>query len=528
MTRNGDKKQGIHDKKSRDGKDTFPIYAHVKTQFSGQDVSTNVVSFHVHHQEIPTRVNLKQTLLELTVLSKKDTKIEGGNRNSGQSSILIPDILNQWQIQSKTSQEHSFVTSSHGWQNITLRSRIYNNAHSHLYLTFDLKFLEEVTQHDDENQLFASAESIEEAIKLLGEDYIQKDYSSSLTGDQNDINKHEFNTHMVPEKSVCHDCRALSALVHDYEDFMQSDKAATVQASIAFLKLLESVRISGPGTSTEDMVSLLHKLDKDYKHDVLSSVLDVLAASRTEAAVTAALQFLDLEKNKDLDTSERFLTSLAASCVTASATSGVIDLANHRFIVEELYRILNRGHSWKSDKLRWTAFVTLASVSKSYTARIQSLMLTPTSKKMRDELEKDVLISKRVVDLIIKELSSCQDVDCKLSLLTSLANSGNLLDSFPVLEEYALDTKGKRESIAAMKVIKECLDEPSNQHLMNSTLKERLRILSLKVVYDDKHESTSRIIAAEIIVRHMKDPVLINQLLKAVYDGWFGTYSLDV
>lgn len=561
MTRSGDKKNGIEplttksSKKSRDEPDDFPVYAHIKTVYQGSQGKSQIQSFFVHNREIPTRVNLKQTLLELTRSMEHESNIDDNDLNAidGSSnsideepitaksnlkvehregktvtqatltnrhledkspSILLPDILDQWEVHSESSGEHSIVKSASGWQNVTLRSRIYNDAHSKLYLTFDLKFVKEVNQ---EKESFSSAASIEEVIRLLGDDYFQKDYSTTP-----DHRRHEYNTHMTPEKTVCHDCRTMAALVQDYQDFMTGEKAASVQASIAFLKLLERVRLAGPGTSKDDIVSLLKKLDKDYKHDVLSSVLDVLAAARTETSVMAAFQFLDLKKNNDLDISERFLESLATSCVTALSTSAVTqtDLASHRFIVEELYRILDRDEAWKSNKLRWTTFVTLASVSKSYTNRIRSLKQRLNDKKASDE--SDTEVSKRVVNLIMKELESCDDVDCKLALLTSLSNSGNLLDSFDLLESFALDTKGKRESIAAMKVIKECLEDSSNQPLSNSTLNQRLRILSLKVVYDDKHESTSRIIAAEIIVRHIKDPVLIAQLLKAVYDGWFG------
>lgn len=558
---------GLNNKKKSDliSSDAFPVYAHIE---SLNHESAQIKSFFVHNRESPTKVNLKQALILLTkgkehnheesseilennsieqeiLENNKKVKVEqkdgrtvkqstltNNDFENRQSSILLPDIVNQWEIHRENSQEHSIVSSSFGWQNITLRSRIYNDAHSKLHLTFDLKLMEELHDDNDESQKFSAAQTIQEAIQLLGDDYLQKDYyedSSQAHGQE------QLNTHFIPEKTVCHDCRTLSALVQDYREFMTGNKAATVPAAIAYLKILERIRIAGPGTSKDDMINLLKQLESQKKHDLLSSVLDIMAGARSEASVTASLEFLGLSKNNDLETSERFLQSLAASCVTASTTSSftdTADLSSHQFIVNELYRILDRKEEWESHKLKWTTFLTIASVSKSYAKRIRSLnsMKSVDSKKISDATQSGSSTS--VVQLIIKELKSCakDDVDCKLALLHALGNSGNLLDSLSILEDFALETKGKRESIAAMKAVRDCLEDPINQPLTNSSLIQRLRILSLKIVYDSSHESTSRIIAAEIIAKHLSDSVLSGQLLKAVpeFGKYFFLFSVGV
>jgi len=524
------------DKKAVDssGHDVLPVYAHIHFDADG---TSAIKSFQVNTHETPTRVNLKQSAILLTrpqksdnndvdneieksdtpgvqVYQKNGKSVKTFSSNNFGGSILLPDIENNWEIETSSSGDHSIVQSINGWQNVSLRSRIYQDAHSKLYLTFNMKLVQEKDGSDTQIlQKFSAATTIQEAIALLGEDYIQKDFN----------HKHISQQLFEQEKTVCQDCRTLKALVEDYRDFMAGSKSASVPATIAFLKLLERVRIAGPGTSKEDLTILLKKLDKEKKRNVLSSVLDVLAASRTESAVTAAFEFLHFSKNQDLDITERFLQSLAASCVTAAAMSSSSsshvenDIAGHRFIVDELYRLVSREGEWESQKLRWTAFLTLASVSKSYTSRIKAFN---SSKKASD-----LQVASSVVQLIVKELKSCpqENVDCKLALLHSLGNSGNLIDSLSVLEEYALDVKGKRESIAAMKAVRECLEDPSNQPLTNSSLIQRLRILSLKIVYDSNHESTSRIIAAEIIAKHLSDSVLSGQLLKAVPE--FGKFS---
>lgn len=170
------------------------------------------------------------------------------------------------------------------------------------------------------------AKTLSAAIEAIGDDFIQE---------QGQLER---------EKHVCHDCRSLVGLTKDYGDHMSQDNVASVQAAIAFLKLLERVRSGGPGTSKEDILRVLKELyDSKQDDDVLASMLDVLAGARTEQSISAALEFLNLTNNDDLDLSERFLSSLAASCITSamslsqgqqSATSQ--SDSSHQYIVEEL------------------------------------------------------------------------------------------------------------------------------------------------------------------------------------------------
>lgn len=102
-----------------------------------------------------------------------------------------------------------------------------------------------------------------------------------------------------------------------------------------YKQILERVRSGGPGTSKEDILKVLRELFDSKKFDILASVLDALAGARSDQSILAAFEFLALTLNDDLDLSERFLSSLAASCVTA-AEQGQHD-SSHQLIVEELH-----------------------------------------------------------------------------------------------------------------------------------------------------------------------------------------------
>lgn len=186
---------------------------------------------------------------------------------------------------------------------------------------YNLKLVSE--EKDSDKSPLTGAKSLSDAISAIGDDFIQE---------QDNLGR---------EKHVCHDCRSLVGLTKDYSKHMSDDKVASVQAAIAFLRLLERVRSGGPGTSKEDILKVLRELFDTKQFDVLASTFDVLAGARTEQSVSAALEFLNLPYNDDLDLSERFLSSLAASCVTSAAAIGHQSAttesdSSHEYIVEEL------------------------------------------------------------------------------------------------------------------------------------------------------------------------------------------------
>ena len=194
---------------------------------------------------------------------------------------------------------------------------------------------------------------------------------------------------------------------------------------------------------------------------MVSSLLDVLSGARTEQSILSALEFLNMPSNNDLDLCERFLTSLAASCVTASAqpqSNPITSAPSLRFIVEELFRLVQRDQRWLSSKVKLTTIMTLASVLKSSNDLTRHKRESLPEKKRLDTETADEELTHDVIKTIVKELEKCSDTECKVSLLHALGNAGNLEEAIDMLEKFALNVSERRESIVAMKAIRDCLE----------------------------------------------------------------------
>lgn len=173
-------------------------------------------------------------------------------------------------MSAQLASDHPVVNSADGWQNVTLQSRIYSNAHSKLhnrseetsdqrysysyfndFLSFSLKLLSEAKSSNQK----ISAKSISEVIDSLGDNYLRSEPTLSS------------------EKDTCHDCKGLSSLVKEAENELKS--IATIPMTISYLKLIDRVRSSGVGATKDDIVQLLKTYKK--KKEVISSLLDILA-----------------------------------------------------------------------------------------------------------------------------------------------------------------------------------------------------------------------------------------------------------
>lgn len=115
---------------------------------------------------------------------------------------------------------------------------------------------------------------------------------------------------------------------------------------------------------------------------------------------------------------------------------------------------------------------------------------------------------------MINELESCKDVECRTVYLHAIGNA-RIVTKFGVLhvlKKYALNS-GKRESAAAMKAMRDCIEFEFNS-LANGGINEtmastnerqliRLRQLLIRIVYDSNLETTSRLIAAELLANYV-------------------------
>ena len=321
------------------------------------------------------------------------------------------------------------------------------------------------------------------------------------------------------EKQPCHNCKQLSNLIAESKDTLSEAKSATLDSSLTFLTIVERIRSSGPGAGKQEILDALNKAAKDdkvnyksvpdsdqYPPELLSSLLDHCAAARTEPALEAALEHLDLPTNYNLDVAERFLVTSSVSCMTLATTNAANSVyqdssnvnsayvdhtavdTSHVYLVEKLLQLLN-NHKWSSNKLKWATQLAIGNLVKCHNillsnevkskySDLKSLSITLDQFALdenlikQDDLRKQIDHSEernlinvfsdelnvKIVDYLIGEYEKCADTDCREVILVSLGNTGNLVLVINELEKVALQTKQRREQVSALKALKECME----------------------------------------------------------------------
>lgn len=143
------------------------------------------------------------------------------------------------------------------------------------------------------------------------------------------------------------------------------------------------------------------------------------------------------------------------------------------------------------------------------------------------------------IKLVRKEIKESEDEESIASLLVALGSQANLKHSYHILEPFAVNIKSKKESIFALRAIQDGLKFLSEtcerktmrefttqseddiqsdciSKIIGKSLYQRLKRVIAQIVWDERHESTSRIIATEIITSHLQDNVLVNSIMKDV------------
>lgn len=119
---------------------------------------------------------------------------------------------------------------------------------------------------------------------------------------------------------------------------------------------------------------------------------------------------------------------------------------------------------WTSAKLKQTTILTLATALKS---------VNLINKQLDENLNKDV------IKTITAELRSCADTECSIAVLHALGNAAALRFTINTLEKTALDFQHRREAIAAMKAIRDSLENKEVRR--NDSCNFRLIIVCLTV-----------------------------------------------
>lgn len=523
------------------------LYAHITTLSNG---TAYIKQLYTHQADVATYKNIKKSIL-LNLLptnhhlhpllnsqqqqqqTPQDQLFEykptcTDDNNIAQPELFSPDSLSQVNIVAKALKSSTKIDSTttsnsvgnfvgptlfesiEGYQNVTFKSRVFSQAESNLTTTFKLKLIEELKSTSHEK--FDQADSVEGAIQLLDSSAYQAD---------------TFN--LERERTICsnHHCgKTLAQLYKDYKDSLTDESLASVEAAVAFLRMLDRLR-QAQGTSVKEILDVLKKMKGNY--DVQSSFLDILAAARTKESITAALKHVKLPKNSDLDTAERFLSVLSVAAKTAAkmhlkraiqspyyytptpalklskeAKEQTARMASLQFIAEELLRILKQtpAEKWSSHKLRWSTLLTLAT-------------LVNANNQEQDFRNTEDDLNQKVSQLLLHELKSCHkaETDCRIVVLQAIGNVGHLgNDQFTAIKEQVLSS-GRRESISAMRVLRDLLQNQAKDQPLSQDFYTNLKDLMMRVVYDSSRETTARVLAAEIIVRFVPNSLASTQLL---------------
>lgn len=491
---------------------------------------------------LPTTHHLQSTTTKTT--TSTTTPLFLHDNSHDQPELFSPDSISQVNIiaqplrnddiklqqkQKKQTQEETTTKqpptslptvfkSVQGEQQVTFKSRVFAQAESNLTTRFNLTLIEELKS--DAHIRFDNAESISSAIKLLDKSY-QLDTAQ-----------------LERERKICstHRCSTtLSQMFQDYKSALKESSMATVEASVAFLRLLDRLRDS-EGTKVQDILAVLKQTSKRRGDD--SSMLDILAAARTKASIQAAMKYLKLTKltDRDLATPERFLSVLSVAAKTASkmhlkrklqsahyftpteslrlsleAKQHTTKLASFEFIAQEFLDLFEKvpQKEWASKKIRWSSLLTLATLVNANNQENDNNNNGPVSAS-------GVKLTNRVNELLLKELSSCsaKDTDCRIVAMQAIGNVGQLgVEQFQALRDQVLEF-GRRESNTAMKILLDLLHNRPKDKPLDMTFETNLREFLRRLVYDDSQETTSRVLAAEIIVRFVPNSINIDEMLQ--------------
>lgn len=516
------------------------LFAHLLVLSNG---TTLVREIYTHQADTTTFKNIKKSiLLNLLPTNHHLQTTSNGNsaqfikplfshdNNNDQPELFSPDSISRVHIvarplnnQNQISQNKETTTkpptslptlfeSIEGEQNVTFKSRVFAQAESNLTTRFTLDLVKQLKS--DAHEKFDQAQSISGALKMLDQSY-QAD-----------------TIQLEREKKVCstHKCaKPLAQLFKDFKNSLNEESIATVEASVAFLRLLDRLR-SSQGTNAQEILTILRKTSSRRGED--SSFLDILAAARTKDSIQAAMKYLKLTKviDRDLATPERFLSVLSVSAKTASkmhskrklispyyftqteplrlsqrAKEQTARLASFEFIANEFLHLFEQvpAVQWASQKLRWSSLLTLAT-------------LVNANNVENDFKNLDDSLNRRVNELLLRELKSCgqSDTDCRIVIMQSIGNVGQLgHEQFEALKNQVLQF-GRRESNTAMKIMLDLLQNQAKDKPMDGVFQAKLKDFLRRIVYDNSQETTSRVLAAEMIVRFVPSSINIDEMLE--------------
>lgn len=305
--------------------------------------------------------------------------------------------------------------------------------------------------------------------KVTSPKYVGKDATEAVRSIATQLKKSLITDQLAtnPDSKECIACKTLKELVNNFRNTLASKNLGTQGSAIAFLRLLRKVR--------ESDIETIKAVLKDKKNvKILPQLLDIAAAAQTVPAHKAALSVLKF--NGPIENPERYLLS--------------VSLATHppEFIIQDLANLVKKGHN--NDKLYETMLLTLASASHTFC-------------KSGTNCKKPIISEVRKI--ILDKLDSCSTESCHLMYIRALKNL-RMANTMDVLLKYA-EGKERKLAINAIRAL-----QTMPESFITDKVKKRLERVFLDL--DHPHDSSIRIMAADILLRQRPSEQLFGDMMR--------------
>lgn len=283
------------------------------------------------------------------------------------------------------------------------------------------------------------------------------------------------------EPTICKglSCKGLVYAVKQVAKQLHSSQLATTAAAEAFVALVPIVRQS----SKSDMLKVL--LDKANKVN-LPQLIDVVAAAQTVESHEAVVEVVKFHLKEDDELAERYLTTVSLSTRPSE------------FLLKDLLRLLK--DKIKNEKLRETALLCLASVSKTFNS---------DAKNLNSPLVTDIR------QYFLDSLRACDTDPCRQLYLRVLKNLA-MPDTVSIILEY-VDSAEKKTSVSAVKAL-----TAMPPHVIDSHIKAKLENVYFQV--GRRYDSSARTLALDILLNHQPE----SEFLRNVLGSLSSKYALEI
>ncbi|XP_018019363.1 microsomal triacylglycerol transfer protein isoform X2 [Hyalella azteca] len=271
----------------------------------------------------------------------------------------------------------------------------------------------------------------------------------------------------------CIACKSLADLVANFRSALNANNLGSQSSALAFIRLLRKMRESSEATIKAILTS-----KKNNK--ILLQLLDIVASTQTSASHKAAMGFLNFQEERKILLPERYL--LTASLATHPSAESINDFFN----------LVKRGVSNKH--LYETLVYTVASLVKTYS-------------RMPDNADKPLIAE--ASSYFQEKLGNCDGTPCTM-LYVSALKTLQQKQSIPLLLDVVRKAP-KKAAISAMRAI---------QTMPSNFIDDRI-IKQLEKIFfglDRRHDSSVKIIAADMLLQHTPSEEFLKMLLLQIRD----------